>query len=155
MSADSKTSPNKTSDSPWWHQGIRFECQGSGKCCTSHGEYGFVFLTLKDRKRLAKYLGLSTKEFTEKYCERHQGVWHLKERPGQPDCLFLKNKSCQVYEARPSQCRTWPFWPEVMDAKTWSKEVQNFCPGVGKGRLWSREEIQAKLDEEWESELSL
>lgn len=129
----------------WWDQGVRFECQGSGKCCTSHGEYGFVFLTLKDRQIMAKFLGLKTSEFTRNYCEKTGGIWHLKEDPKNPDCQFLKNKGCSVYEARPTQCRTWPFWPEVMNAKSWKKDVINFCPGVNKGRLISKEEIEKTL----------
>lgn len=140
------------SEKPWWSEGVRFECQGSGKCCTSHGEFGFVFLTLKDRARMAKFLGLTTAEFTKKHCEKMGDAFHLIEIKGQPDCMFLKNKQCTVYEARPTQCRTWPFWPEVMSPKAWRKEVIEFCPGVGKGKLWTAEEIQARIAEQTEAE---
>ncbi len=123
--------------------GLRFQFQGSGKCCTSHGEYGFVFLTLEDRRRFAKHLNITTRKFTIQYCEQKNGVWHLKEDPKNPDCMFLKNKQCTVYEGRPTQCRTWPFWPEVLNAKAWKKDVVSFCPGIGKGKLHSREEIMS------------
>jgi len=136
----------------WWANGIRFECQGSGKCCTSHGEFGFVFLTLEDRRRFAKHLKISTSAFTKKYCDQQGSFYHLKEDPKNLDCMFLKNKRCSVYEARPIQCRTWPFWPEVMSAKAWSKEVAAFCPGVGKGPLISSEKIASALKEQIESE---
>ena len=76
----------------WWREGVRFQCQGSGKCCTSHGEYGHVYMTLEDRKRMAKVLNLSTNEFTKKYCEKSDGIWHLKEYKDQPDCIFLVGK---------------------------------------------------------------
>jgi len=137
----------------WWEDGIRFECQGSGKCCVSHGEYGFVWLTLRDRRRMAKQLKLSTIEFTRKHCEKSQGMFRLKEE--KPECQFLKGKACSIYEARPTQCRTWPFWPEVMDAKTWKNEVAAFCPGVGKGRVHSREEIEKAMKEQSASERKL
>jgi uncharacterized protein len=139
----------------FYEQGLRFECQGSGKCCTSHGEFGFVFLTKEDRKRMADVLGLSVGEFKKKHCDQTNGIWHLKEDPKRPDCMFLKDKRCSVYEGRPNQCRTWPFWPEVMNAKAWKAEVASFCPGVGKGRVWSKEEIEAsmKLDKENEKKL--
>jgi Fe-S-cluster containining protein len=129
----------------WWSEGIRFECQGSGQCCTSHGEFGFVYLTLEDRRRFAKHFKLSTREFTRTYCEKTDDLWHLKERKDQPDCQFLEGKRCGVYAARPEQCRTWPFWPEVMSAKRWKKDVADFCPGVGKGRVWSVSEIEETL----------
>lgn len=122
--------------------GLKFQCQGSGKCCTSHGEYGFVFLTLEDRRRFAQHLKISTRTFTTQYCDKKNGIWHLKEDPKNADCLFLKNKGCSVYEARPTQCRTWPFWPEVLNAKAWKKDVVSFCPGIGKGKRHSAEEIR-------------
>lgn len=129
----------------WWENGVRFECQGSGKCCTSHGEFGFVFLDLNDRRRMAKQFKMRTSSFTRKYCEFSDGQWHLIERAENPDCLFLKNKRCSVYEARPEQCRTWPFWPEVMNAKAWNKEVVQFCPGANKGKIISGDEIEKIL----------
>lgn len=139
----------------FYKEGLKFECQGSGKCCTSHGEFGFVYLTPKDRKRFADFLGIRTSEFTKEYCEKTHGIWHLKEDSTNPDCMFLKHKRCSVYEARPTQCRTWPFWPEVMTPKAWAKEVVAFCPGAGKGKLWSAEEIEKVLAEERASEAQL
>jgi Fe-S-cluster containining protein len=130
----------------WWKNGVQFACQGSGKCCTSRGEYGFVFLTLEDRRNMAALLGLKTAAFTRKYCDRYHGAYHLKEDPKNPDCMFLEKNRCAVYSARPMQCRTWPFWPEVMNAKSSNKEVLSFCPGVGKGKIVPAEQIQRQLD---------
>ena len=132
--------------------GLQFQCQGSGKCCTSHGEYGFVFLTLEDRRRFAKYLKITTQSFTKNYCESKSGVWHLREEKGKPDCMFLKKKQCTVYEARPVQCRTWPFWPEVLNAKSWKKDVVSFCPGIGKGKVYSMDEIKIIAQQQKQSE---
>lgn len=128
----------------FWQNGIRFECQGSGKCCVSHDGYGYVYLTLEDRRRLASYLGIKTAAFTRRYCDQRAGVWKLKALPT-PECPFLEGRRCGVYEARPTQCRTWPFWPEILNAKTWTTEVKTFCPGVGKGRLWTPEEVEQQL----------
>lgn len=139
----------------FYEQGLRFECQGSGKCCTSHGEFGFVFLTREDRSRMAKHLKISTTAFTKKYCDQTNGIWHLKEDKNNPDCMFLHKKRCSVYEGRPNQCRTWPFWPEVMNAKAWKAEVASFCPGVGKGRLWSKAEIETVMAADTENEQKL
>ncbi len=138
-------------DQAWWKDGIQFECQGSGKCCVSHDQYGFVYLTDSDRKNMAKLLKLKLTDFEVQYCDVTDGFYHLKQIPD-PACMFLKDKRCTVYEARPTQCRTWPFWPEVMNAKTWKKEVSAFCPGVGKGKVWSADEIQKILDEQSKSE---
>lgn len=137
----------------WWHKGVQFECQGSGKCCVSRGEYGYVYLTLKDRQALAKLFSLSTREFSKKYCDKDSlGNWKVSDFTSA--CRFLDGKRCKVYEARPTQCRTWPFWPEVMSAKGWAKEVASYCPGVGKGRVWSKEEIEVQLKKQIRSEES-
>ncbi|MGE0762362.1 MAG: YkgJ family cysteine cluster protein [Bdellovibrionales bacterium] len=135
----------KKAQKKWWSEGVQFECQGSGKCCTSHGEFGFVFLTLKDRRRFAKHFKMTTAAFTTQYCDRQGEHFHLKEDPKNPDCMFLKAKRCSVYEARPTQCRTWPFWPEVMSAKAWKKDVAAFCPGVGKGPVVPASKIREAL----------
>lgn len=129
----------------WWHEGVRFQCQGSGKCCVSRGAVGYVYLTLEDRRRLAASLGLATGAFTRRYCERVDDQWRLRDAG--PDCTFLKDRRCSVYEARPTQCRTWPFWPENMTAKQWTS-VAAFCPGVGKGPVVPRERIEATLAEQ-------
>ena len=140
---------------PFWSDGLKFECQGSGNCCVFRGEYGFVYLTLKDRQRMAKKLGIPTREFTRKYCKKTEGYFHIDDGKYSPNCRFLKDNKCSVYEARPTQCRTWPFWPEVLKPKAWSKEVKNFCPGVGKGKIWTRDQIQEQLEIQKQSDREL
>jgi uncharacterized protein len=127
----------------FWKDGIRFECQGSGQCCVARNGYGYVYLNIEDRRRFAKHFKISTGAFTRKYCKKTNGWFHLSDFKGA--CQFLDGKRCTTYEARPNQCRTWPFWPEVMNAKTWNREVAAFCPGVGKGRLYTAQEIEAQL----------
>lgn len=138
------------SQKKWWSEGIRFECQGSGNCCVSHGEYGFVYVTKEDRQKMAAQLGLKTTQFTKLYCKKTDGFFHLKDNGA--DCIFLKNKRCTIYKSRPTQCRTWPFWPETMSAKAWKRDVVGFCPGVGKGRVWSAQEVAKNLQaqKDWE-----
>lgn len=124
----------------FYEQGLRFECQGEGKCCLSRGEYGYVYLSFNDRRRLASYFGMSTAEFTARYAEKEDGCYQL--RYADRDCPFFNDNRCAVYEARPWQCRTWPFWPENMNRTVWEREVASYCPGVGKGRLYTAEEIE-------------
>ena len=142
--------PRSGDQQRWWHEGVRFECQGSGRCCVSRGAYGYVYVTLEDRRRIAKLLGLGTRTFTLRYCEKENGIWKLRDF--NENCRFLEGAKCGIYQARPTQCRTWPFWPETLGAKAWAREVAAYCPGVGKGRLWSREEIQGVLEAQKASE---
>lgn len=130
-------------DPTFWQQGICFECQGTGKCCTQRGEYGYIYVTLEDRRRLASHLEVSPAQFARRYCARTDGLYHLLDP--ELDCGFLQEGRCQVYPARPTQCRTWPFWPENMDSRVWEQEVTRFCKGAGKGRRYSAKEIEALL----------
>jgi Fe-S-cluster containining protein len=153
----------------WYSEGLQFACQGSGKCCTSHGEFGFVYLTLADRKRMALYFGISEAEFRRQHCRNVDGFWALNDAGVMPnfdktqaaanDCQFLKDKRCSIYEARPTQCRTWPFWPEVMSARKWKKEVETFCPGVQPGakglKTYSAREIDTAIAEQKLAELEM
>ena len=145
---------SKDTKQKWWHEGIRFECQGSGQCCVSRDGYGYVYMTKQDRIRMAQSLNMSTTAFTKKFCEKEDGLYHLIDGE-EGRCLFLNGKSCGVYQGRPTQCRTWPFWPEVMNATVWEKEVAQFCPGVGTGRLWKKSDIEEQLQIQEESEESI
>jgi len=119
--------------------GLRFACQGSGRCCTARDGYGYVYLSLQDRRRLATLLSLRTAVFTRRYCQKTGGLYHLADPDA--DCRFLRGRACSVYEARPTQCRAWPFWTENLRPGVWEKEVASFCPGVGKGPVFSRAAI--------------
>ena len=124
----------------FYKDGIRFECQGDGKCCVTRGRYGYVYLSFNDRKRLAAHFGMSTDAFTAKFTKKVDGLYEL-QYTGR-DCPFLSMSRCMVYSARPRQCRTWPFWPENMNDAVWEREVASWCPGVGKGKLYTAEDIQ-------------
>ena len=131
--------PKTSGPKPWWRDGLRFACQGSGKCCVSHGAAQYVFVTLEDRRRLAATLGMPTRQFTRRYCSKHEGLFHLGT--DEKSCVFLDGRRCKVYEGRPTQCRTWPFWPENMRPEKWA-QVAAFCPGVGKGRVVEADTIR-------------
>ena len=137
-------------------EGIKFECQGSGNCCVSRGSYGFVYLSNKDLKRFAKFFNLSIDEFKLKFCQITDGFIHLLEKKSfNGKCIFLKNKKCSVYESRPSQCRTWPFWNENMNAKIWDNDISINCPGIGKGKLFKFDKINKLLKEDYENDKSI
>jgi Fe-S-cluster containining protein len=128
----------------FFQDGIRFECQGDGKCCVTRGRYGYVYLSFNDRLRLAAHFHISLTEFTTKYVRKIDGFYELKYTD--KDCPFLEDNKCTVYASRPWQCRTWPFWPENMDSDVWMNEVVPSCPGVGRGRLFSAAEIEEILE---------
>ena len=138
------------------NNGIKFSCQSSGNCCVSRGNHGYVYLSKDDLNKLANFFNQNKNEFKKKYCKITNGFIHLKEfKKNKGNCLFLIKNRCSVYRARPIQCRTWPFWNENMNAKTWNKEIALFCPGVGKGKIYTKENILKILEKDKKNEKSI
>ncbi|HEU5115964.1 MAG TPA: YkgJ family cysteine cluster protein [Isosphaeraceae bacterium] len=128
-----------TLNEPWYQDGLAFSCTRCGACCT--GEPGYVWVDLPQMVRLAEHQGLSLESFTTRHVRRVGSRYSLIERPN-GDCIFWNRESgCSVYEARPDQCRTWPFWPENLETPEDWDRTRQACPGSGQGRLYSVEEI--------------
>ena len=93
---------------------------------------------------MAAALGFDEVEQFEKKYVRQIGVRKsLVEFPN-GDCVFFDNgtRKCAVYEYRPRQCRTWPFWnSNLRSPETWQETCEH-CPGSGVGKLYSLEEIE-------------
>ena len=113
-------------------QGVRFTCQkGCIKCCD---QVGFVYLTEDDVKRAAKYLLMTPAAFERKYVYRTRFKRRFR-KPWDRQCPFLLKDGCSIHPAKPTQCRTFPFWPELVgDREEWNRTAQ-YCPGIGIGPL--------------------
>jgi Fe-S-cluster containining protein len=111
---------------------MRFACQpGCVRCCE---QQGFVYLTEDDIVRLAAHLNLGTAEFEKRYVYRTKNVRRLRV-PRYAQCEFLKDGGCSVHAAKPMQCRTFPFWPELLESRQAWHKTGKWCPGIGKGEL--------------------
>ena len=111
---------------------LRFACQtGCTRCCRVKG---FVYLSEADLLRAAEYLGLTPAEFEAKYVIRYRTLLRLR-RTEKSECHFLGESGCSIHPAKPTQCRLYPFWPELVeDRQAWEQE-RAVCPGIGKGDL--------------------
>ena len=132
---------------------LRFECTQCGKCCTLRGEYAHVYLNAAELKALAAHHGLTQRAFKHRYTFRDEQGW-TQLRTESDHCVFLdvETGACSVYEARPTQCRTFPFWRDLVEDGQWNDEVRKMCEGVGQGRLYSIAEVEARMREMEESE---
>ena len=131
----------------------RFECQRCLYCCSK--EPGYVFLSKSDVKGLSSFFALSEEEFIDIYCRKiDYGFYYmvsLKEKDNY-DCIFLSPSGCKVYPVRPHQCGTYPFWKGICDSEVSWKEEMTRCPGIGKGRVYSKKEIDELIRSSEESE---
>lgn len=138
--------PKRVAQPPWYADGLCFECMPDcGACCTNHGDYAYIYLEGDDLTRLAGFLGLAADEFSARYTAEDEG--QLVLRMDRPDCPFLDGRRCSVYPARPTQCRTFPFWEEnLLSAENW-RAVAEFCPGIGRGERHPLPVIRQRLAE--------
>lgn len=126
----------------WAPGGLRFSCTRCGNCCRNHGQHAYVYLTSPEVAALAAHLHLEESEFLEHYC-RQDGGWTIL-RPNERACPLLdEDGSCSVYQARPMQCRTWPFWEENLTSEQAWRAAAAISPGIGTGPLHSAEEVAA------------
>ncbi len=113
----------------WFEPGLPFHCTGCGDCCT--GEPGAVWLDDADVTRLAAHLGLEVQAFEEKHVRLVAGRRSLFERFN-GDCEFFnrETRGCGLYDARPTQCRTYPWWPHLIESAEAWEGVKRECEGA-------------------------
>jgi hypothetical protein len=132
----------------WYVAGLAFECTGCGTCCAGPGE-GYVWTTAKEIALIAEKLGISEAEMRRKYVRKVGGGFSLVERADNRDCIFLVPdgdgcRKCRIYDARPRQCRTWPFWPgNLASPNDWAHAGLR-CPGINRGAVHPLDAIETK-----------
>jgi len=101
----------------------------SGYCCT--GESGNIWVNKEEIKKIAGFLDLSSEDLVKYYLTKIHYKYSLKELKisGDFQCVFFddKNKNCSIYEGRPNQCRTFPFWDYF---KNNIEKIAKECPGI-------------------------
>lgn len=128
----------------WYQDGLRFECNMCGNCCT--GAPGVVWVNDKEIEAIADSRGESIEETTGLYTRLVGRRRSLREKAN-GDCVFFhRRQGCTIYDVRPRQCRTWPFWESNLETPDdWERASQG-CPGCGRGELISVEEITQRLN---------
>jgi len=134
----------------WYRAGRACACAGRGPCGAGPGA-GYVWVVPEEAAALAAHLGESGEVFAERYTRRVGWRRSLREEPRGQDCVFLERpaaggRRCAVYEVRPAQCRTWPFWREnLASAAAWGRAAAN-CPGMNRGIWYGASTIEAIRD---------
>jgi Fe-S-cluster containining protein len=91
----------KAADKEVWKE---VDCLSCANCCKKMTPT----LNKKDKKRIAAHLGLSVKDFKEKYLEydKEDKDWRMQQQP----CVFLDltTNKCNIYAVRPDDCAGFP-----------------------------------------------
>jgi uncharacterized protein len=112
--------------------GLRFACvPGCTNCCRVQG---WVYITEGDLQQAAAFLNLSPADFEARYVVRTKRTLRLRKPKG-AQCHFLQDGGCRIHPAKPTQCRLFPFWPELVENRDqWNQAAEN-CPGINTGPL--------------------
>lgn len=130
------------SEELWYQDGLRFQCTRCGNCCRGGG---YVWVDESETRALAQHLKMNELEFEAVYTRKVGRSRSLREKAND-DCIFYdEHRGCSVYEARPQQCRTWPFWDSNVKTEEAWNATKKHCPGCGEGELFSVDEITTRL----------
>lgn len=144
----------KSAKDEWYaEEGLAFSCERCGNCCT--GPSGYVWFNDDEAITMAKFLDLDLAVFLRRHAHKVNGRWSLNERWNEVvrgyDCVFLARDEnglacCTINQAKPTQCRTWPFWPENLKTEKAWRRTSEGCPGVDKGKIVPVEQIRIIRD---------
>jgi Fe-S-cluster containining protein len=128
-------------DLPWYKDGLQFSCSQCGDCCS--GAPGYVWVNNEEIAAMAALVGMTADAFEEQYV-RQVGIRKSLKEFASGDCIFLDpvKRGCTIYDARPRQCRTWPFWDSNLKSPADWAHTCEVCPGSGKGKLYQLEQIE-------------
>jgi uncharacterized protein len=79
------------------------DCTQCANCC----RVTEVGINQRDVEKLAKFIGVSEREFVEQFTARDDAGARILKR-SESGCVFLEGNLCSVYEARPQNCANFP-----------------------------------------------
>lgn len=103
-----------------------------GNCCI--GDSGYIWINSNEILNLSSYLNISVEQLQTRFLNKIGYKYSIKEVKLSPTnfacCFFdLEKRCCSVYDVRPNQCRTFPFWDYFKDNEN---EVYKECPAIKK-----------------------
>lgn len=101
-----------------------------GNCCI--GESGYIWINAQEIQSLALHLNLSVEDIKFRYLNKIGYKYSIKEvqlASNNFACFFfdLEKRQCSIYDVRPVQCRTFPFWDYFKENE---EEVYKECPAI-------------------------
>lgn len=121
----------------WFDKAISFSCTACGKCCKSNGATR-VFVNSKEIENIASAMNISVDAVNKEYITTVLGndgteLNSLMKHSSKNQCVFLDGNKCSIYSARPTQCRTYPYWPHIMIGEAEWRAESVSCEGIKLG----------------------
>lgn len=132
----------------------RFECQKCGYCCSQRV---LIYPSLEEIQSLSKHFDLSECSFALRYLQEvydpQMETYGIAFKTNHPDdtltgCIFCQDNLCVIHNSfRTDLCNVFPWNHFDLERQEWEENFASqdgafWCTGIGKGRVWSLEEIQ-------------
>lgn len=102
-----------------------FDCRQCGDCCRG---YGGTYVTVRDIRRIAAYIGEDPDTFIDRHCQM-SGKRPVLAQAENGYCIFWE-ELCRIHPVKPRMCRRWPYIDAVLtDIQNW-KSMGASCPGI-------------------------
>lgn len=93
-----------------------------------------MYLNEAEASKIASKLKITIIEFVANYCEERESddgiLTSLRSKPERRECVFLENNKCSIYDTRPTQCATYPWWPQNLMGKSEWRGESFRCEGI-------------------------
>jgi hypothetical protein len=129
----------------FYKNGLKFECTGCGQCCKIAD--GYVRIHSSELMEISNFLDIPEEEFVQRYVLSGENDQYDLKSHEDGSCIFLEQNRCMIYDVRPEQCRTFPFWNENLKSAYRWKSLKEFCEGIDRGPVYSFQQIQQVLKE--------
>ncbi|CAA6803568.1 MAG: Unknown protein [uncultured Campylobacterales bacterium] len=89
------------------------EC--GGKCCI--GSSGYVWVNSEEILNISNTLDITVNKLKIDYLKKYGSKYSIKEvkTKNNYECIFFDSGRCNIYESRPVQCKSFPFWNDFKD----------------------------------------
>jgi hypothetical protein len=92
-----------------------FDCRQCGDCCRG---YGGTYVTVRDIRRIAAYIGEDPDTFIDRHCQM-SGKRPVLAQAENGYCIFWE-ELCRIHPVKPRMCRRWPYIDAVLaDIQNW------------------------------------
>ena len=104
-----------------------FECTKCGKCCIASGNRVLLVVSEDEAAAMAMCLNMPPEQFVDMFLDDTRMKLCAD---GSCPMLDTETNLCRVYEARPEQCRTFPYWPHNFYGGKFKTGVRGLCEGI-------------------------
>jgi Fe-S-cluster containining protein len=118
-------------------KGVRWSCKRCGMCCgDTRGRERRILATEYEVDLISEFTGLKADAFSR---PTGKGLYTHAIKKVNGVCIFLRDRSCLIYEVRPLVCVFYPFSMGLKDGRLRFELTRERCPGIGEGEVLGRE----------------